>query len=318
MLKTFRIALLALLTLATSQCVAAASACPPAPEQPSAEAMQAAMQNAHDHGFLWRISKDGHTSYLYGTMHVGRLEWAVPGANVMQALRAADTVALELDSMDPDIQSRIAAGMAAMKHVALPDALVQRLHKQADAVCLPYDALARLSPEMQVTMLTLMVGRWDGLDASYAMDSVLAGIGHGAGKDTVSLETPEMQLRMLQMQDAQDVVPFVEDNLEELESGRARAMLARIAKAWAGADYAEMEHFDQWCECYKTEVEREEMKQLLDERNPGLAEHIDALHRSGKRVFAAVGSLHMFGPIGLPALMAKRGYKVERVELRPM
>jgi uncharacterized protein len=55
------------------------------------------------------------------------------------------------------------------------------------------------------------------------------------------------------------------------------------------------------------------MKRALDDRNPALAEHIDALHQSGKQVFAAVGSLHMFGPLGLPALMAKRGYRVERV-----
>jgi len=37
----------------------------------------------------------------------------------------------------------------------------------------------------------------------------------------------------------------------------------------------------------------------------------------GKQVFAAVGSLHMIGPMGLPALMAQRGYRVERVEFTP-
>ena len=52
---------------------------------------------------------------------------------------------------------------------------------------------------------------------------------------------------------------------------------------------------------------------LLDARNPGLAERIDALHTSGQRVFAAVGSLHMIGRTGLPALLARRGYTVERI-----
>jgi uncharacterized protein YbaP (TraB family) len=64
-------------------------------------------------------------------------------------------------------------------------------------------------------------------------------------------------------------------------------------------------------------VERELKKRLLDDRNPNLAERIDALHGSGKQVFAAVGSLHMFGTMGLPALMSKRGYHVELVELKP-
>ena len=35
---------------------------------------------------------------------------------------------------------------------------------------------------------------------------------------------------------------------------------------------------------------------------------------TGKRVFAAVGALHMIGPTALPSLLAARGYRVERVE----
>jgi uncharacterized protein YbaP (TraB family) len=58
------------------------------------------------------------------------------------------------------------------------------------------------------------------------------------------------------------------------------------------------------------------MKRLLDDRNPNLAGRIDAIHKSGKNVFAAVGSLHMFGEIGLPALMKKRGYQVEQVNFQ--
>lgn len=315
MLTIPRFVLSALLLLASASSLAAA--CPPAPVQPTPEMVQAAARNARDHGFLWRISKDGHSSYLYGTLHVGKLEWAVPGRNVMQAIRATDTLALELDMLDPGIQQRLLALLNAKNGEALPEALAQRVRQQAEAVCVPYAALAAQSPEMQVTTLTLMVGRWDGLDASYAVDAVLAGIGHGAQKETVSLETPEMQAKLLQMQDRKETIAFVEDNLDELESGRSRAMLARIAKAWSSADYAAMERFDEWCECYKTEVERVEMKRLLDDRNPEMAVNIDALHRRGKQVFAAVGSLHMFGPLGLPTLMAQRGYRVERVDFRP-
>jgi len=59
------------------------------------------------------------------------------------------------------------------------------------------------------------------------------------------------------------------------------------------------------------------MRRMLDERNPGLANGIDAIHASGKTVFAAVGSLHMIGKLGLPALLSERGYKVERVDFKP-
>ncbi len=319
MLKTIRFVFFALLiAVATPGYAQANAGCPPVPEKPTPEMMRAARLNARDHGFLWRISKDGRTSYLYGTMHVGKLDWAFPGPSVMRALRATDTVALELDMLDADIQNRMIKGMAAQRSTALPEPLVKRLRRQAESACVSYDAIARLSPEMQIEMLTLMVGRREGLDASYATDAVLAGIGHGAKKDVVSLETPEMQLQLVQMQDPQQTIAFVEDGLDDLESGRARATLIRIARVWANADYADMAHFNDWCECLNTQIEREMMERLLDERNPNLAERIDALHGSGKQVFAAVGSLHLFGPIGLPALMAKRGYRVERVDLKPL
>jgi uncharacterized protein YbaP (TraB family) len=83
---------------------------------------------------------------------------------------------------------------------------------------------------------------------------------------------------------------------------------------WAHSDYEQIAHYFEWCECVDSQVEREFMKRLLDDRNPGLAQKVDALHRSGKQVFAAVGSLHLVGPNGLPALMEKMGYQVEQVD----
>lgn len=312
-----RIALLVWLAILANALFAAdEKVCPPAPAQPTPETMQAAMRDARDHGFLWRITRDGHTSYLYGTIHVAAFDWMFPGPGVLQALRASDTVGLELDMLDPDIRQRMAQGIQSMHSPALPKSLVQRLRRQAEADCIQYDEIAGLPIEFQVTTLTLMEGRREGLEASYAIDAVLAGIGHGAKKNVVSLETPEAQLRTLQMQDPQDAVAFVEDGLDEIESGRTRTGFKRIARVWADADYDELARYDEWCDCLDTEIERKEMRRLLDERNPNLAERIDALHASGKRVFAAVGSLHMFGPTGLPALMEKRGYRVERVDLR--
>ena len=306
---------LLLLGIANPTFAVTGSACPPVAGQPSPEMIQAGMKNASDHGFLWRINKDGRTSYLYGTLHVGKLDWAFPGPKVAQALRATDTVALELDDLDEGIQERMAKGMQARHNTVLPEPLAKRMRQQAEEACIPYGSIAGLTPEFQIEVLTLMVGRGEGLDASYAIDAVLAGIGHGAKKNMVSLETPELQLNLLQMQTPQETIAYVQDGLNELETGRSRILLHRIAGIWANSDYARMSNFFEWCDCLNTEIEREMMWRVLDGRNPGLAEHIDALHTSGKQVFAAVGSLHMFGPVGLPALMEKRGYRVERVEL---
>jgi len=54
---------------------AAENECPPEPKPLSPEMLSAAQRQARDRGFLWRVSKDGHSSYLYGTLHVGREAW---------------------------------------------------------------------------------------------------------------------------------------------------------------------------------------------------------------------------------------------------
>ncbi|CAN5767907.1 hypothetical protein BH11PSE8_BH11PSE8_13150 [soil metagenome] len=290
--------------------------CPPPAAIPTPEQVQAGMRDAIDHGFLWRIQKDGHTSYLYGTVHVAQAAWMYPGPNVVRALRASDTLALELDPLNPDIQRRMAKGMAASSGMVLPEPLARRLRAQMQALCVPPEALASMGPEMQVATLSILAARADGLDPSYGIDIFLAGMGHGAKKSVLSLETPELQLQALQMPDQAGAIAFVENGLAELESGQARPMLLRLAKAWADADHAQLASYEEWCDCLKTEFDRDAMRRLLDDRNPGLAASIDALHASGKSVFAAVGSLHMFGTTGLPTLMAQRGYQVERVAYR--
>lgn len=293
-----------------------AAECPPEPIQPTAEMMQVSMKNARDHGFLWRISRDGHSSFLYGTIHAGRFEWLFPGPRVMQALQVSDTVALELDLLDPDIRQRITKGMKSLPAAPLPGPLQQRLRRQAEEVCVPYETIASASPEIQVATLSVLVGPQAGIHAEYAIDSMLAGIGRKLNYKVVSLETPEMQLKLFQMKKQGGTHTFVEDSLAELESGRALKMLKIVAQVWEETDYGAMEKYEEWCECLNTESEREVMMRALDERNPALAASINAMHRSGKRVFAAVGSLHMFGTFALPVLMEKRGYHVERISFK--
>ena len=312
MKKLYCVALSIFLLMLSGPSVAAVS-CPPALVAPTPEMIQNGMSNARDHGFLWRISKDGRVSYLYGTIHLARFDWMFPGKQVMQAIRATDTIALELDMLDKNIQADMAKGMAKLHSKALPAVLVKRMRKQAELNCIPYDSIASLIPEFQVVALTMTVGRKVGLESGYAIDAVLAGIGHKAKRNMVSLESAELQISALQMKNTSDMLAFVENSLIDLETDRSLKMLDRIAKYWDEANYTEMERFNEWCDCLNTEIERVMMKRLLDDRNPAMALKIDALHASGKQVFAAVGSLHMFGPLGLPTLMAQRGYQVEKL-----
>lgn len=288
--------------------------CPPVAPAHTSEPARAGLPGARDHGFLWRISRDRRDSFLYGTVHVARAEWRVPGPGLMRALAASDTVALELDLLDPDIQRRLARSLALTSPAAaLPAPLQQRLQRQFEAECLPEAALAALSPEMQAITLGTLAGRRDGLDPAYGIDVFLAGWGRAANKTVVSLESPESQAALLRADSEAERIEFVQSALEQLESGRARPQLRRLTQAWAEGDLAELARYGEWCECLKTDADRAAMARLLDDRNPALADSITALHAAGQRVVAAVGSLHMTGPKGLPVLMSQRGFRVERL-----
>jgi uncharacterized protein len=195
----------------------------------------------------------------------------------------------------------------------LPPPLRERLDRQIGAACLAAAALARVHPVMQAITLTTLAGRWDGLDPSYAQELALGGAARALGLAVVSLESIALQMKALIPDDQAEALALIEDALGQLEQNKVRPLLARLAAAWESGDLAEIESYESWCGCATGDDERAFLERVNDGRNPHLAAGIDALHLDGRRVFAAVGSLHMVGDQALPKLMAQRGYAVERV-----
>ena len=298
-------------TVLAAACVRAAepAACPPPPVMPTPAQLQAAQ--AQDRGLLWRLQRDGRTSYLYGTLHVGKPEWMLHGPRVAAALAGSPVLALEIDPTDAGVQS--ALGNQDGDTAALPPALQARLTRQIAAACLPGGALDGMAPAMQAVVLSVLQARWIGLDPSFAQEQSLAQGARSAGRRIVALETVALQKQVLVPGDAASAQALVTQALDQLESGAGRQTLVRLARAWEQGDLVTLENYAQWCDCVRNDEERAAMRALNDERNPALAERIEALHREGRPVFAAVGALHMTGPSALPRLLAARGFVVERV-----
>jgi uncharacterized protein len=293
---------------------AASDNCPPRPNSLDPDVMKSVAASAKNHGFLWRISKNDQTSYLYGTIHLSKFDTMFPGPTVKEALNASNSLALELDMLDPAIQKSMQQKMLSMQGHSLPEKQEKAIKQIAQQECIPYDAISAMTPELQVTTLQLSQARRDALFSKFAIDVMLSGYGHAAGKNVISLETPEMQLDMLQMESATETSAFVQKALDQMSSGEARKLTLRMFDDWASSNYDDMNHYQTWCKCMETKLDKKIMYRLLDQRNQALADKIDAIHLSGKPVFAAVGSLHMVGENGLPALMRKLGYQVNLVK----
>ena len=268
---------------------------------------------ARDRGFLWRISKGGHTSYLYGTMHIGKPEWARPGPQTQAALDASQQLALEMDAVPATIQALV-AGLARRPDQMLAPPLEARLRQAAAQACLPPALSDMFAPEMQVTMLAIGMLRADGYSGDWGADVQLAAIAHARAMPVVGLETPQDQVRLLLAANAEERNEGVQEQLDDMASGKVRRITLRMVRMWDESDHATLQAYKDWCECAPAnDRERRTMKALLDDRNLSMAKAIDRLHGQGKAVFAAVGSLHMVGPAGIPAWMARHGYRVQRV-----
>lgn len=289
-----------------------AAACPPtAQSQLTPKAVEGARRQPQDRGYLWRMDKDGRTSWLYGTLHLGRAAWVVPGPKLAQSLQASDTIALEIDPLDAEAMKPLfEPGDPVRRAQVLTPERLQRLQRQWQAACAA-DAegrYARLQPLLQATVLSGQSAQRDGLYTDFAIDLILAGHARRAGVRLVALESAQSQMALFSADSAEEEAEQIDEALSELESGRLRQRMGELAAMWARSDWPRLQAYEQWCECLDTPAERALMRRLLDERNPVLADGIEALHAQGQRVFAAVGALHMVGPAGLPALLAQRGF----------
>jgi uncharacterized protein YbaP (TraB family) len=272
------------------------------------------MPAAIDGGLLWKATRNGRAVYLYGTIHVAQRAWMFPGPHVMRAVLASDTIALELDPTDPDIVARLQKAILRRPDTpTLSAALQRRLQAQIAAACVDAEKLDALRPEMQAVSVEVLEGRQFGLYPDYGVDVFLAGLGRGLKKPIRSLETPESQAGLLVSDDPAETARSVGELLDELEGGKGARILQRLAGDWQRGDLDDLGGYQTWCECLDTPQQRADFVKLVDDRNPLMADKIVKWHAEGRSLFVAVGTLHMIGRIGLPALLKARGFQVERV-----
>ena len=277
------------------------------------EAPPAPGATAPDRGYLWRISRDGRSSWLFGTLHVGKPAWRRFGPQLSAALRASDVLALEIDPTDPSLYAALADAQPA---ASLPAPLQARLTRAYERACVSPQLLARMNPVLQATTLIVLEARWLGMDPLFALELSLSEQARSQGQPVVSLESVARQKAALVPDDPADAVRVLEQSLAQLEDHRGRRVMARLAEAWESGDLQALEDYERWCECASTANDRAFIRKLNDERNPPLADGIESQHKQGRRVFAAVGALHMTGPQSLPLLLAQRGFTVERIHFK--
>jgi len=251
-----------------------------------------ARMEPHGAPFLWRVQRDGGpVLWLYGTFHNGRAR--VPEAAKV-ALEAAAQFASELGDSEIDADklrdlARIESGKGLDQLLATDDWWDLRDALQG---VVKEDALKRARPWFAMSQLTATMAP----SPRPTMDVALAKRARERGIPVDALESWEDQLVAL---DAAVKIPDLQQAIRARKT--MRCSIEGMLGAYAAGDLEAMGRL----------LGVEQSETLLAARNrrwmPKLEQYLAA-----KGAFVAVGVSHLAGAQGLPAMLERAGYGVER------
>jgi len=304
-----RIALVTLLALIGSACNREPSSTPPTTSTPPvADPWQAKPEpppQVLPKPLLWSITKDGKTSYAFGTMHVGIDPERLPKI-VWDKLESKPAFAMETDTSDPAI-----LGLGRRSSGSIHEDLGPEYYKKLEELLgeTMVRNVDRMKPVIPAVMLSMK-----GLPmTAIAMDAALATRAQSKNKQIIYLEPASKQATLLdRWMDVRTLKLLIDtaDKSLELTKGMVAAYAAGDAdKLLALNDSQKPEALAHGY----TEAEYDKQNdEMLYDRNASWIDAIEQMHAKGGG-FIAVGALHLIGKKSVLDLLAAKGYTVTRV-----
>lgn len=262
---------------------------------------------------LWRVDgPGGERAWLFGTIHALRRPVAWRSAAVDGAFSKADRIVVEVGALSDDTaMARVFAGLATSPgHPPLAERVSPRLRGKLDELLAKAGMSSGQFGSTETWAAALMLARVENrdLDESYGVDRAVIAAAGKARKRLVELEGAEGQLGIfdrLPEREQRDLLDLVVG-----DSGEVDGESAALADTWRRGDMKAIEK-----ETRQGLLADPELREaLFTNRNRAWSERIIAMLQRGNRPFVAVGTAHMAGPDGLPAMLEARGYRVTRLQ----
>ena len=274
---------------------------------------------ALDRGALFKVTGQGHTQYLFGTMHVGLPAFYPLEPRIVDAVKHASTLALEIDPAEPPEamaqamlrQGMVVPGGAGYERMA-PE---RRAQMDAALKTTGVDAASAnvLNPTMLAALISLSQFQKLGYRPELSADAWLAQLARQGKTRILALETVDGQLGEFKKLTSAEQWAFLDESLDNLASGEELEEARSLVEGWSHADRAALDAMAAQVE-NDTSVSGKFMREtLLDGRNGALADKLAALLKRENQTVAAIGLLHLLGKRGVPALLQAKGYRVERI-----
>lgn len=262
-------------------------------------------------GLLWRIERQGVApSYLFGTLHHDDERVTRLAPPVQRAFERSKRFAVELVNDEESVRKfrRAMVRKEPLLSALLGEADWPRYDERLAAHGMPRDARPHLKPWAAMLILVRPAE-----PPGIILDNLLLIDARNRGKTMVALETIDEQIAaMNELPDDTQIalLRHAEANYDRIQQafGPLRdAYLARdLEGIWKIND--DMMAGEGGIGLHNERF----LDSLLYQRNRRFAERLAPLLDQG-RSFAAFGALHLYGPRGVLALLAGRGYRITRV-----
>jgi uncharacterized protein YbaP (TraB family) len=265
---------------------------------------------------LWKVTSATSEIYLFGTLHALQpgTQWRTPAYDAAYA--KAQTVWFEADlgTADPATVGLIVSRYGVDPERGLSEKLaaddLRALQGQADM-----DRMEHLRPWAAALMLSMRPVLAGGADVARGADIVVTRQARAGGKQVRTFETLEDQARMFAGLSEPAELRYLADVIHQRQAPPRRLSLdpgaSSLEAQWLAGDLArlgpglvgELAHDNPGL-----------YDALLKRRNLAWADQLTSEMAGAHVELVNVGALHMVGPDGLPALLAARGFKVERIQ----
>jgi uncharacterized protein YbaP (TraB family) len=277
-------------------------------------------QTVPNRGALFKLQRDGHTAWLFGTIHVGAADFYPLEPRVMAALDRASAVALEVDPrgdsgklLQAVRQFGLYAAGGGPASAEIAESYRPRLARLLAQYGISAAAVAPMKPWMLASVLTVSEFAVQGYSSELAVDGWLSQRAHQHKQKVVELESAASQMALFDRMTAAEQARFLEEGIDAIEDKELGVQPRDIAQAWRSADRAKLDALAQKAAEDETFSGKFVQKVLLDERNPQLADGIVRMMSKEQHGFAAIGILHLVGSGSVPELLRRRGVTVERI-----
>lgn len=269
--------------------------------------------NAQNDGLLWKVSGNGlkKPSYLFGTIHIHCNPSIINKPNLLNALKACDTLAMELNLSDFQVISKMLKLAEEPSGYTLKSIFTPKEYKSVDSACrvLLNDSLINLDSESLMELYSKLAFSKTFTGCSPLVPIDLAVMQHAISeqKSVIGLETIEFQDSLLDNIPRDVLAKYIVDFCRDLK--KSKADFDKLFALYNSQNLSGLyKHF------LATSPELFNLNDaLLVQRNNKWVTYLKA-RMAFDAYFVAVGAAHLAGEDGLIALLRKAGYTLTPVK----